>query len=316
MRLMSTEEAELVTQLWTRSSGVACESAEAKLIREKGEWLRKLEAADGVRSLKPAHNITMLRSTSNPSEPVSSAPQALRRSRSLMVERGSDPSSESPSESLPHGTGSSPPTTPVQSKNNANTNTSPARSDAPSPPTGLRRRRSSASLESPLALVNSKRRRLSFPELSSRPMETLLVPPASSSQAALTVDYPTKRFFWSELTDIGDREHQCLVDTSSAFEVGSRHRHPFLEHQNCLLNPLDVLWSAGWIPIDRSEPFVGERREGFIFVNDGEKSVSWLLQRRGAPAPGPPRKNVWIVNVSALATRGMWQLGSETLAVF
>lgn len=84
-------------------------------------------------------------------------------------------------------------------------------------------------------------------------------------------------------------------------------RQPFLDSENYFLNPLDVLWCAGWLPTDRSIAYDGPRRTGYIFVESGQADVERLQQKRGSLAQGKgPAMTVWIVEKSALESLGDW----------
>lgn len=93
-------------------------------------------------------------------------------------------------------------------------------------------------------------------------------------------------------------------------------RQPFLEAENYFVNPLDVLWGAGWLPTDRSVAYERPRRTGYIFVEGGQADVDVLKEKRGRMVQGKgPAMTVWIVDKSACASLGDWD-GEGVLSVF
>ncbi|BGP16121.1 hypothetical protein JCM10213v2_004115 [Rhodosporidiobolus nylandii] len=83
-------------------------------------------------------------------------------------------------------------------------------------------------------------------------------------------------------------------------------RHPHLDASNFLPSALSVLWSAGHVPPSYStSPFAGEKRQGFVFVDEGTEGrcMEWLQgelkvgRRDGA-------RLVWVVRRRACEEKG------------
>ncbi|KAK4056834.1 hypothetical protein OIO90_002084 [Microbotryomycetes sp. JL221] len=150
--------------------------------------------------------------------------------------------------------------------------------------------------------LGQKRPRLILPEQNiSRLWRSL----ALSQEQPISSPYlPIEEYFWSIVSRGGP-------------SIGSpRTRLAFLSDSNYLVNALDVLWSAGWIPKDRTVPYRGRLRQGYIFVQNGDEDMSWLKRNRGTLWQVQRKQLVWIVDRAALETSGQWHIGEAMLSVF
>lgn len=141
------------------------------------------------------------------------------------------------------------------------------------------------------------RRRYTLPSFSSPSTLTVFASRASSSSnpPSPTPPNPYDDFAWS----LG-------VFPTLGSSVPTPEQ-PFLDSGNYVLNPLDVLWCAGWLPTDRSVAYEGLRRTGYIFVEGGQADVEILKEKRGSMVQDKgPAMTVWIVEKSALETLGDW----------
>lgn len=150
----------------------------------------------------------------------------------------------------------------------------------------------SSDADAPPPTAKRRRKRTSLPIIASTSLIT------SSSESS----FPSTTYSWS------------IVSPRTTGPL-PQPRHPFLGVDNHMRNPLNVLWLAGWVPVDHSAPFEGPRRQGFLFVDGGQVDVEWLRVMRGLPSVGDTAP-VWIVERSACETKGEWDMQEAVLSVF
>ncbi|GAA5998994.1 uncharacterized protein JCM10292_003241 [Rhodotorula paludigena] len=90
--------------------------------------------------------------------------------------------------------------------------------------------------------------------------------------------------------------------------------HPYLDVSNYLASPLSVLWAAGYSPasLGGAATSATKPRQGFIFVSPGaaeRDGVEWVEREVRGAVPSEGRAVVWVLKRTALATRGMCDLG-------
>ncbi|KAM0787656.1 hypothetical protein ACM66B_003720 [Microbotryomycetes sp. NB124-2] len=308
MRTSSTDESDLVDNLWTTGTELPRPSGgfEADVEKEREFWLRKLEDADGVHQAatddeqgktgaladgghrRQTFEPTCLRLGATKTDEVRTILSPPTSSNTNMIGPVEEQS------------GSSPMTT-------RQTSLPLARSFVDScsltaPPLERKRRR----LTLPASAVSRSWQSFSQATSSDAINISTSSPPSSSpSSSSSTSGLPlvSEDCFWSILS---------LQDLSAP----ERTRHVHLRKDNFLVNALDVFWCAGWIPRDRKRAFPGKLRQGYIFVDRGDEDVEWLRKRCGTLAREGVKQVVWIVERSALQTVGQWAVGKEMLSVF
>lgn len=158
------------------------------------------------------------------------------------------------------------------------------------------------------SMPRKKRRRELEPKTSRLSAVWKSVASTVSERACPRPTFPTDRYSWSVLGAGTPNDAQLAAP-----------RHPYLDVSNRFLDPLDVLWMAGWLPQGRTTPYLGTRRQGFIFVDSGADDVTWLVARRGQAAHtgrGISTESVWIVDTAAYKLCGEWDLANEALYMF
>jgi hypothetical protein len=345
MRIISTDNSpNFVQDLWSRFCADVDppETEQERLDGELRKWVGKLEAADKVgaqqsllrdlpRLFRPPPSLCALASVTNlraggKEKPRASAPAVEEESTktSLRVEKtvvhfDIDPSffptsstrrqllTSFSSPSRPTHLPALAPTPPPSSPKPANTLSSPTSAKRP-----MKRPRAScpsilpsplpttvsASADIPLSPNRRIRRRYTLSAFSSPSIVTTLASRASSfsNLSSPLLPNPYDDFAWS-----------FGISPTLGSSVPTPGQ-PFLDSENYFLNPLDVLWCAGWLPIDRSVAYEGPRRTGYIFVEGGQVDVEMLQEKRGSIVQGKGSAlTVWIVDRSALETSGDWE---------
>ncbi|KAK4047009.1 hypothetical protein OIV83_005695 [Microbotryomycetes sp. JL201] len=315
MRLSSNDESSLVDSFWTTGIDVPDPRGglDTDFATDRAHWLRKLEEADGLR---PSFT------------PATEQRAALHEGESSAFQ---DRAAVAPSPSWYHS--SLKPQT-MLAVNGLRYHTPEPTLWRPSLTTLPLDKLSASS--SPLGA-----RQLSLPLVGSVAAKTSLVaPPLERKRRRLTLPTPSISQSWQSFSQgmLAPNESLAPLTASLSSEtetlplvlqgcfwsilkpdqagIRQRTRHVHLRDDNHLVNALDVLWCAGWIPTDRQTAFPGKKRQGYIFVDKGDEDVIWLLNRRGKLAAEGGKELVWIVDRSALDSVGQWAVGKEMLSVF
>ncbi|GAA5824088.1 hypothetical protein JCM11251_001517 [Rhodosporidiobolus azoricus] len=337
MQAEPTDAQALVAAMWRRPSWCGGEKGESRGEKEKREireWVVRLETADRILDASSARMIEDESSMT----PRRVSPLAASRLSLQAVDKdnpGSKPCplaipSSSPTQ-LPPVSSSPPPHPPrfppvpatpprpiSQAMGRSVSSPSPcSRSDAPSPPSQVLRRRlpllKAASTAAMLGKRAAKRSRLVSSSSASRRRESVLS--LSGSVAAFR---PSSPFHSAALSSpASSRPASPSCSTSSTFSWSiypplplsssitlPEPRHPFLDDSNYLSSPLSVLWVAGFSPPSLSSgggQYAGPKKQGYIFVSPQEAAtcVEWLQRetdagRKASDAAGG-REMVWIV---------------------